>query len=140
MKCLIAITAILLIGSSQVYAQNATDTDVLLGAGAGAAIGSTIGQGDGKKIATVLGALIGANMARNAADARAQDYPSAYNRTDPYFVKNRIRRHCERNVPREYAGYNEAARAWVEGCMQKQQMLQQELYNQAYEDGLNSRN
>ena len=136
MKCLHAITAILLIGSSQVYAQNATDTDVLLGATAGGVIGSTIGQGDGKKIATVIGALIGANMARDAAEARG-GYPSAYNRTDPYFVKNRIRRHCERNVPREYAGYPEAARAWVEGCVQRQQMLQQELYNQAYEDGLN---
>jgi hypothetical protein len=144
MKCqtLLVTTAILLLGSASVSAQNASDTDVLLGAAAGAAIGSTIGQGDGKKIATVIGGLIGANMARDAAEAREYGYAPARDvkyRTNPYFEKQRIVRTCERQVPREYIGYPEAARAWVEGCVQRQHMLMLEIQNQAYQDGLNGR-
>lgn len=144
MKCqtLLVTTAILLLGSVSVSAQNASDTDVLLGAAAGAAIGSTIGQGDGKKIATVIGGLIGANMARDAAEQREYGYAPARDvkyRTNPYFEKQRIVRTCERQVPREYIGYPEAARAWVEGCVQRQHMLMLEIQNQAYQDGLNGR-
>ena len=142
MKCqtLLVTTAILLLGSASVSAQNASDTDVLLGAAAGAAIGSTIGHGDGKKIATVIGGLIGANMARDAAEQREYGYAPARDvkyRTNPYFEKQRIVRACERQIPREYLGYPEAARAWVEGCVQRQHMLMLEIQNQAYQDGLN---
>ena len=140
MKCSHAIIAILLTGFTTVAQANETDT--LLGAAAGAAIGSTIGQGDGKKIATMIGGLIGANMARDAAEQREYGYAPARDvkyRTNPYFEKQRIVRGCERQVPREYIGYPEAARAWVEGCVQRQHMLMLEIQNQAYQDGLNGR-
>lgn len=134
----VIITTILLLGSSTVMAQ-ATDTDVLLGAAAGAAVGSTIGQGDGKTIATVIGGLIGANMAKDAV-AREQGYApvrgSGWKR-DRYFKDQRIRRECERSVPKEYIGYPDASKAWVQGCIERKHMLMLELQNQAYEDGLN---
>lgn len=135
MKCLTAITAILLLGSNQVYAQNATNTDVLLGAGAGAAIGSTIGQGDGKKIATVVGALIGAQMARDAAETREYGYVQPHN----FRYDRDIRRQCERMAP-PYRGYPEARNAWIQGCVQRQNALLIEMQDQAYRDGLDGRN
>jgi uncharacterized protein YcfJ len=142
MKCTAVITAILLLGSANAMAQNASDTDVLLGAAAGAALGSTIGQGDGKKIATVIGGLLGAEMARDAAenrDYRNESSRSTKYRTNPYFKKQRIIRYCERNIPIEYVDYPDAARAWVEGCVKRQNMLMLEIQNQAYEDGLYGR-
>lgn len=134
MKCLTAITAILLLGSNQVYAQNASDTDVLLGAGAGAAIGSTIGQGDGKKIATVLGALIGAQMARDSVASNHYRYSRPI---DSRAIERNIYRQCSNNVPRSYWGYPDAQRAWTEGCVERKRMLMLEVQQQAYEDGLN---
>ena len=141
MKCqtLLVTTAVLLLGSASVSAQNASDTDVLLGAAAGAAIGSTIGQGDGKKIATVIGGLLGAGVARDMAEQREYVYTPPRDvkyRTNPYFSKQRIIRECERQIPRGYIGYPEAARAWIEGCIERKKMLQQQLQQQAYEDGL----
>ena len=142
MKCLTVITAILLLGSVSVSAQNASDTEELVGAAAGAAIGSTIGHGDGRTIATVIGGLLGMKIAKDMSEQREYGFTpprDAKYHTNPYFEKQRIIRECERQVPREYIGYPEAARAWVEGCVQRQRMFLQQMYDQAYQDGLNGR-
>ena len=142
MKCLTVITAILLLGSTSVFAQSATDTDQLVGAAAGAALGSTIGRGDGKTIATVIGGLLGMKVAKDMAEQREYGYAPPRDikyRTNPYFEKQRIIRECERQIPIEYIGYPEAARAWTEGCVQRKRMFLQQMYDQAYQDGLNGR-
>ena len=141
MKCLTAITAILLLGSNQLFAQNASDTDVLLGAAAGGVIGSTIGQGDGKKIATVLGALIGAEMARGAAEARADTYQPPIRdwrqRRHVHRNPDQLELECRRHIPSIYWENVGAASAWVRGCVRRELQIQTELEAQAYRDGLN---
>ena len=121
-KSILAITAILLIGSGNARAQS-SDIDVLLGAAAGAAIGNTIGQGDGRKIATVVGGLIGAEMARNRNEYRY------HGRT--------FETYCRDRVPSHYRGNERIARSWVAGCVQRLEDRQYELEQQAYEEALN---
>lgn len=125
MKCLglVAITAILLIGSPNTIAQTQDDIDVLLGAAAGAAIGSTIGDGDGRKVATVLGGLIGANMARDRNSYR--------------YVGKRFESYCKDKVPSQYRNNHGVARSWVEGCVARLEQRQAELEQQAFEEALN---
>lgn len=125
MKCLglVAITAILLIGSPNTIAQTQDDIDVLLGAAAGAAIGSTIGDGDGRKVATVLGGLIGANMARDRNSYR--------------YVGKRFESYCKDKVPSQYRNNLGVARSWVEGCVARLEQRQAELEQQAFEEALN---
>ena len=118
MKCLVVTTAILLLGSSAVNAQD-NDTDKLIGAVVGGAIGSTIGDGDGKRIATALGALIGARMADGERYARRD------------FV-----RECRRNVPAKYRNNDGAKKAWVEGCVHNLEQIQANLESEAYKEGL----
>lgn len=142
MKCLTAITAILLLGSSQVFAQNASDTDVLLGATAGGVIGSTIGKGDGKKIATVLGALIGAEMARGAAEARADTYQPPVrdwrSRRQFHHNSDQLELECRRHIPSIYWDNAGAASAWVRGCVRREIQIQAELEAQAYREGVSN--
>lgn len=118
----VVISAVLLVGSSEVNAQT-SDTDKLIGAAVGAAIGSTIGDGDGQRIATALGALIGARMADG----------ERYEKKD--FV-----RECRRNVPAKYRNNEGAKKAWVQGCVNRLEELQTELEQKAYEEGLNKIN
>ena len=125
MRCLnlVAISAILLLGSQSTIAQTQDDIDVLLGAAAGAAIGSTIGDGDGQKIATVLGGLIGANMARDRNSYR--------------YVGKRFESYCKDKVPAQYRNNLGVARSWVEGCVARLEQRQAELEQQAFEEALN---
>ena len=125
MKChsLVAITAILLLGSQNTVAQNQDDINVLLGAAAGAAIGSTIGDGDGRKVATVLGGLIGAEMARDRNGYR--------------YVGRRFESYCKDRVPAEYRNNVGVARSWVQGCVARLEQRQAELEQQAFEEALN---
>ena len=118
----VVISAVLLVGSSEVNTQN-NDTDVLVGALVGGAIGSTIGDGDGQRIATALGALIGARMADG----------ERYEKKD--FV-----RECRRNVPAKYRNNPGAKKAWMEGCVNRLENLQTQLEQKAYEEGLNKIN
>ncbi len=120
---LVAISAVLMLGSQSTFAQSESELDVLLGAAAGAAIGSTIGDGDGRKIATVVGGLIGANMARNRGGYR--------------YVGKRFESYCKDRVPNQYRNNLGAARSWVEGCVIRLEERQAELEQQAYEEALN---
>jgi uncharacterized protein YcfJ len=124
MKCvsLVAMSAVLLLGSQSAVAQSQGDIDVLLGAAAGAAIGSTIGDGDGQKIATVLGGLIGANMAKDR---------HLYRHTG-----RRFESYCRVNVPKQYQGNAGIARSWVKGCIARMEQRQAELEQQAFDEGL----
>jgi len=125
MKCvsLVAMSAVLLLGSQSAVAQTEDDIDILLGAAAGAAIGSTIGDGDGRKIATVLGGLIGANVARDRSDYR--------------YVSRRFTSFCKDRVPTQYRNNSGVARSWVEGCVARLEQRQAELEQQAFEEALN---
>jgi uncharacterized protein YcfJ len=129
MKCvsLVAMSAVLLLGSQNATAQSQGDIDVLLGAAAGAAIGSTIGDGDGRKIATVVGGLIGANMARNSNE---QSHGYRY-------VGRRFESICKDKVPAEYRNNAGVARSWVQGCVARLEQRQAELEQQAFEEALN---
>jgi uncharacterized protein YcfJ len=129
MKCisLVAMSAVLLIGSQNAAAQSQDDIDVLLGAAAGAAIGSTIGDGDGRKVATVLGGLIGANMARNRHEER-----HGYR-----YVGQRFESICKDRVPAQYRNNIGVARSWVQGCVARLEQRQAELEQQAFEEALN---
>ena len=118
----VVISAVLLVGSSEVNAQ-ASDTDKLIGAAVGAAIGSTIGDGDGQRIATALGALIGARISDG----------------ERYETRDFVRE-CRRNVPAKYRNNDGAKKAWIQGCVHNLQELQAELEQKAYQDGLNRPN
>lgn len=136
MKSIPVIAAILLLGSANAFGQS-TDTDTLLGAVAGAALGSTIGQGDGKTIATVIGGLLGAQMVKDSAAQEEYGYASGVR--ENFRLSRQIRRECERNVPLDYKGYSDAAKAWVKGCIERKHTLLLEVQDQAYQDGLNDR-
>ena len=125
MKCvsLVAMSAVLLIGSQNAAAQSQGDIDVLLGAAAGAAIGSTIGDGDGRKIATVLGGLIGAEMARDRGSYR--------------YSGRRFESICKDRVPAQYRNNAGVSRSWVQGCVTRLEQRQAELEQQAFEEALN---
>lgn len=124
MKCLVVITASLLVGLVSTSAHGQEDTDVLLGAIAGGVIGSTIGDGDGQKIATALGALIGADMARN-------------NSNNYYRSERSFRSWCRKNVPAAYVRNAGAANAWINGCVDRLSQEQANLEQQAYAEGAN---
>ena len=125
MKCvsLVAMSAVLLLGSQSAVAQTEDDIDILLGAAAGAAIGSTIGDGDGKKIATVLGGLIGANVARD--------------RHGGYYSSRRLESICKDRVPAQYRRNVGVTRSWINGCVIRLEQYQAELEQNAFEEALN---
>ena len=77
-------------------------------------------------------------VARDLAEQREEGYVVNH-KTSRYFKDQRIIRECERRVPREYIDYPEAAKAWIQGCIKREKMLLQEMYDQAYQDGLNGR-
>lgn len=121
MKCLVAITASLLLGLASTTAHGQENSDELLGAIAGGVIGSTIGQGDGKTIATVLGVLVGIDMARNG--------------DQPYRSTREFKRACRKLVPETYYGNRGATDAWIEGCVDRLLREQELLERRAYSDG-----
>lgn len=110
-------SAILLLGSQNIAAQNATEEEKVLGAIVGGVIGSQVGSGSGRDAATVVGALIGYNWAENRVHGRRE------------FV-----RHCRRVVPAEY---KDVRNAWIEGCVERLERERVERERQAYLDGLN---
>jgi len=112
---LIVMSAILLLGSQNIIAQNATEEEKVLGAIVGGVIGSQVGSGSGRDIATVAGALIGYNWAENRVHSRKE------------FV-----RHCRRNVPPEY---RDVKNAWIEGCVDRLEQERSKRERQAYLDG-----
>lgn len=113
---LIVMCAVLLVGSQNIMAQNATTEEKVLGAVVGGVIGSQVGSGSGRDIATVAGALIGYNWAENRTHGRRE------------FV-----RHCRRNVPVEYY---DVKKSWIEGCVNRLEGERVERERQAYRDGL----
>lgn len=113
---LIAMSAILLLGSQNIVAQNATEEEKILGAIVGGVIGSQVGSGSGRDVATVAGALIGYNWAENRVHGPRE------------FV-----RHCRRIVPAEY---KDVRNSWIEGCVERLERERQERERQAYLDGL----
>lgn len=115
---LIAMSAILLIGSGSINAQEATTDEKLLGAIVGGVIGSQVGSGSGRDAATVAGALIGYNWVENRIHGRKE------------FV-----RHCRRIVPAEY---KDVRNAWIEGCVDRLEQERAERERQAYLDGLHT--
>lgn len=112
---LIVMSAILLVGSQNIIAQNATEEEKILGAIVGGVIGSQVGSGSGRDAATVVGALIGYNWAENRVHGRRE------------FV-----RHCRRIVPAEY---KDVKNAWIEGCVNRLEQERVERERQAYLDG-----
>jgi hypothetical protein len=114
---LIAMFAILLLGSQNIAAQEATQEEKVLGAVVGGVIGSQIGSGSGRDAATIVGAIIGYNWAENRTHGKRE------------FV-----RYCRRNVPTEYRDVN---KAWIEGCIERLERERLERERQAYRDGLN---
>ena len=112
---LIVMSAILLLGSQNIIAQNATEEEKILGAIVGGVIGSQVGSGSGRDAATVVGALIGYNWAENRVHGRKE------------FV-----RHCRRIVPAEY---KDVRNAWIEGCVDRLEQERVERERQAYLDG-----
>lgn len=121
-KFLIVTIAILLVGSQNIAAQNATEEEKVLGAIVGGVIGSQIGSGSGRDAATVAGALIGYNWAENRVHGTRE------------FV-----RHCRKVVPAEYKRNDGARKAWIEGCVNRLEKEQDELEQKAYEEGLQNK-
>jgi len=114
---------------------NAGDLDKLLGAAAGAAIGSTIGKGDGRTIAMAAGAIIGANLAdRNRDDSRYTSYN--YNNYSYSDLERMFTKQCRREVPAHYARNYGTRNAWVQGCVNRMMQEQQDLENEAYQEGV----
>lgn len=114
---LIVMSVVLLFGSQNIAAQNATEEEKILGAIVGGVIGSQVGSGSGRDAATVVGALIGYNWAENRIHGRKE------------FV-----RHCRRIVPVEY---KDVKNAWIEGCVDRLEQELVEKERQAYLDGFN---
>lgn len=119
MKCLVAITASLLLGFASTIVHGQENSDELLGAIAGGVIGSTIGSGDGQTIATILGVIIGADIANNRNNAK------------------KFAAYCKTKVPLEYRNNSGATKSWIQGCVAKLQELQSELESKAYEEAYN---
>ena len=114
---------------------NAGDLDKLLGAAAGAAVGSTIGKGDGRTIAMAAGAIIGANLAdRNRDDSRYTSYN--YNNYSYSDLERMFTKQCRREVPAQYARNYGTRNAWVQGCVNRMMQEQQDLENEAYQEGV----
>ena len=114
---------------------NAGDLDKLLGAAAGAAVGSTIGKGDGRTIAMAAGAVIGANLAdRNRDDSRYTSYN--YNNYSYSDLERMFTKQCRREVPAQYARNYGTRNAWVQGCVNRMLQEQQDLENEAYQEGV----
>lgn len=113
---LIAISVILLFGSQNIVAQEATQEEKILGAIVGGVIGSQVGSGSGRDAATIAGALIGYNWTENRIHGRKE------------FV-----RYCRRNVPVEY---KDVKKSWIEGCVDRLENERLEREKEAYRDGL----
>ena len=113
---LIVMSVILLFGSQNIVAQEATQEEKILGAVVGGVIGSQIGSGSGRDAATVAGALIGYNWVENRIHGRKE------------FV-----RYCRRNVPVEY---KDVKNAWIEGCVDRLEEERLQREREAYRDGL----
>jgi hypothetical protein len=114
-KFFVAITVILLLGSQNVLAQEATQEEKVLGAVIGGVIGSQIGSGSGRDAATIAGALIGYNWAEKRVHGKRE------------FV-----RYCHRNVPPEY---RDVKKAWIEGCVDRLEKEKLKREKEAYRDG-----
>ena len=97
--------------------------DPWLGATLGGLIGSTIGQGDGRRLATAVGAVMGYQL--------ASETPSALSRHH----YRRLQRRCAAAVPATYSENRGAAKAWVEGCIDREAKVQIDLEQEAYESG-----
>ncbi len=120
----------LLASSSRVGAahEGTAPTDPWLGATIGGLIGSTIEQGDGRKVATAVGAVIGYQLAADTADGLSrQQY-------------RQLERRCRAAIPAEYRINAGAAKAWVEGCIDREVRNQQDLEREAYEHGRKQEN
>lgn len=93
------------------------DTDKVVGAVVGGLVGSTIGGGDGKVLATAAGAAVGYSVAGG-----------------DLFKSNR-RKWCERHVPEKYWHNRGTRRAWIKGCMNREEERQERREDRAYNDG-----
>ncbi|MBM4231524.1 MAG: glycine zipper 2TM domain-containing protein [Gammaproteobacteria bacterium] len=102
--------------------------DPWLGATIGGLVGSTIGQGDGRKVATAVGAVIGYQLAADTADGLSRQH------------YRRLERRCRASIPAAYSVNAGAAKAWVEGCIDREIANQQGLEQAAYEHGRNQEN
>jgi uncharacterized protein YcfJ len=131
-KLLVAIFVGLLIGSSNVNAQESPSTEQVLGAIAGGALGSTIGDGDGRKAATVIGAIIGWRMGERILSNEEHKNFMTLNEHD-------FRRYCRHEVPGRYSHDRRLAERWVLGCVHRLERQQKELEREAYFDGLNDK-
>jgi hypothetical protein len=120
MRCLVLVvmSVILLLGSQNIIAQEATQEEKILGAVVGGVIGSQVGSGSGRDAATIAGALIGYNWAENRTHGRRE------------FV-----RYCRRNIPVEYY---DVKKSWIEGCVARLERERIKREKQAYRDGLNN--
>ena len=139
------ITATILAALLVTPAAYANDLDKVLGAAAGAAVGSTIGKGKGRTIAMAAGALIGANLADSNRDRYYNDneyyygsngivYSRSYSDMETYFV-----RQCRREVPARYNRNHGTRNAWISGCVNRKIVEQQEIENEAYQEGSEGR-
>ena len=130
---IIAISATLLLGCGNAFAQQDPSTEKILGAIAGGTLGNTIGDGDGRKAAIVLGAIIGYRNGEVIFGESTKDtYGESYSQRT-----RRFERYCRDELPNQYAYDDELARSWIRGCKEKLNRAQRQLVRQAYLDGLN---
>lgn len=108
--------------------EGTTPADPWLGATIGGLIGSTIGQGDGRKVATAVGAVVGYQLAAETADGLSRQH------------YRRLERRCRAAIPAAYRINAGAAKAWVEGCIDREVGNQQDLEQEAYEHGRKQEN
>jgi len=139
------ITATILAALLVTPVANASDTDKLIGAAVGAAVGSTIGKGDGRTLAMAAGAVIGASVADNNHRERDRYYEEnnayyygsngifysrSYSDMETYFY-----RQCKKLVPTRYNRNHGTRNAWISGCVNRKVAEQQEIENEAYQEG-----
>jgi len=123
------VIALLALGSQVGAAHEGTaPADPWLGATIGGLIGSTIGQGDGRKVATAVGAVVGYQLAADTADGLSRQH------------YRRLERRCRAAIPAAYRINAGAAKAWVEGCIDREVGNQQDLEQEAYEHGRKQEN
>lgn len=111
-----------------VQGQNSVSTEQVLGAIAGGALGSTIGDGDGGKAAIVIGAIIGYRLGERVLNPHERTEFLSLNSNDLY-------RFCRRQVPYEYDRRENLRKMWIQGCVDRLQIQQRRLEQEAYQDG-----
>ena len=134
MKCVPVITAILLLGSGSVMAQEEYKEDnsnQLLGAIAGGYLGSSVGDGDGRRAATVIGAILGWRYGNELLGENNYAYQQEFRS----YRNNHFYRYCNNIVPPNYSRNEGVRRSWISGCVQRLTIEQQQLEQQAYEAG-----